>query len=141
MQGMIHAGVGVERRGAQAAAPSFHREITQLTRANYVQKLNDLHQRITEQGTVMASRCDMVELKRYKEMVAEFMYEAVHFAFAFQKQSALDARGRHRLYALIKRINKKIEELTQQMLDGQSDNLSLMAAVDELRGMLLDMYM
>ena len=140
-QAMIRTAVGAEKTGAGEVHPSFRREMSLLTRANCEQKLGEMHQRITEQGMVLARRCDLLELKRYKEMVAEFMYEAVRFAYEFQKQSMLDARGRHRLYALIKHINQKLDDLTQQMLSGQADNLALMEALDELRGMLLDLYM
>jgi uncharacterized protein YaaR (DUF327 family) len=115
--------------------------MSQLTQANCAQKLDEMSQSVLEQGRQVARRCDMLELKRYKEMVAEFMHEAVRFTFEFKKQSLLDARGRHRVYALIKRINQKLDELTQQLLAGEADNLSVMAAVDELRGMLLDLYM
>ena len=141
LNGMIRTATGVERNDAGPGPVSFSREMSQLTRANCEQKLNEMNRSITEQGTQMARRCDLLELKRYKEMVAEFMYEAVRFSYEFKKQSMLDARGRHRIFTLIKRINAKLEELTTQMLSGESDNLAVMAAVDELRGMLLDLYL
>jgi len=138
---MLRAAAGLERHETDAKTPSFRREMSQLTRANCEQRLGEMNQGILEQGKLMARRCDMLQLKRYKEMIAEFMYEAVRFAYEFKKQSTLDGRGRHRMFALIKRINQKLEELTQQMLSGEADNLSIMAAVDELRGMLLDLYL
>jgi len=138
---MIRAATGVERGDAGAKPVSFQREMSLLNQANCEQKLSEMNRSILEQGKLMARRCDLLELKRYKEMIAEFMYEAVRFSYEFKKQSTLDARGRHRIYALIKRINAKLEELTKQMLSGESDNLMVMAAVDELRGMLLDLYL
>ena len=141
LQGMIRAGTGVERSDPEAKPSAFRKEMSQLTRANCEQRLAELNRSILEQGQLMARRCDMLQLKRYKEMIAEFMYEAVRFTYEFKKQSTLDARGRHRLYALIKRINQKLEGLTQQMLAGEADNLMVMDAVDELRGLLLDLYM
>ena len=141
LNGMIRTATGVDRQENKSGVPSFRQEMSQLTRANCEQKLDELLQKATQQGNLMANRCDLLELKRYKEMVAEFMYEAVRFSFAFKKQSTIDARGRHRLYALIKRVNQRIEALTAQMLSGQADNLSVMAAVDELRGLLMDLYL
>ena len=141
LNGMIRTATGVERHENKTGASTFRQEMSSLTRANCEQKLNELLGNIDRQGNLMVQRYDLVELKRYKEMVAEFMYEAVRFAFSFKKHSTIDARGRSRLFALIKRINKKIEELTAHMLSGQENNLSLMNAVGELRGMLLDLYM
>ena len=139
--GMIHTAAGVGKREARTGAVSFQQEMSQLDRANWEQRLNELHQNITTQSRLVSSRCDMLELKRYKEMIAEFMFDAVRFAYEFKKQSTMDPRGRRRLFALIKRINLKLEELTAQMLSGQADNLAVMAAVDELRGLLLDLYL
>ena len=141
LNGMIRAGTGMERAETGPKSFSFKREMAQLTQAGREERLGEMHLKIMEQGHIMGRRCDLLQLKRYKEMVAEFMYEAVRFAYEFKKQSTLDARGRHRMYALIKRINQKLEELTQQMLSGEADNLAVMAAVDELRGMLLDLYL
>ena len=141
LNGMIRAATGFEHSEAASRPASFRMEMSRLTRANCEQKLAEMNQNILEQGRLMARRCDLLQFKRYKEMIAEFMYEAVRFAYEFKKQSTLDARGRHRMYALIKRINKKLEELTRQLLSGEADNLAIMAAVDELRGLLLDLYM
>ncbi len=141
LNNMIRTSTGVEQRVQGPKVSTFQQEMSQLTRANCEQKLGEMGKAILEQGRLVGRRCDLLELKRYKEMVAEFMYEAVRFAYEFKKQSTLDARGRHKIYALIKRINQKLEELTQQMLSGEADNLMVMAAIDELRGMLLDLYM
>jgi hypothetical protein len=132
---------GVERRESGSQKQAFERHMSGIDKNNYMEKLNELSVNISKQGEMVAKRCDILELKRYREMITEFMNEAVRFSFEFKKQSTLDARGRHRMYALIKRINKKLEELTKQLLEGETDNIALMDSIDEIRGMLLDMLM
>ncbi|GHV09933.1 hypothetical protein FACS1894217_15000 [Clostridia bacterium] len=132
---------GVERREGGAPQQSFQSQLTGLDSQNVMTKLNEMSDNIAKQGAVVAKRCDMLEMKKYREMVIEYMNEAVRFTFEFRKQSTLDARGRHRLYATIKRINKRLEDLTRELLDGQSDNLSVMNSIDEIRGMLLDLIL
>lgn len=132
---------GVERREGGSQKQTFERHMSGIDKSNHMEKLNELSNNINKQGEMVAKRCDILELKRYREMITEFMSEAVRFAFEFKKQSTLDARGRHRMYALIKRINKKLEELTKELLEGQADNISLMDSIDEIRGMLLDLLM
>lgn len=141
LNNMIRTSTGVEHKAPGDKSFTFKHELSQLNRTNFEQKLTEMGRDIDRQGQVVARRCDLLELKRYKEMVAEFMYEAVRFAFEFKKQSTLDARGRHRIYAIIKRINEKLEELTAEVLSGQADNLAVMQAIDDLRGLLLDLYL
>ena len=132
---------GVERREGGERQQAFRSHMAGIDKSNAIQKLNEMSESISKQGAAVAKRCDMLELKKYREMVTEFMNEAVRFAYEFKKQSTLDARGRHRMYAIIKRVNKKLEELTKEMLAGQADNLAVMSAIDEIRGMLLDLLL
>ncbi|GHU93939.1 hypothetical protein FACS1894208_04180 [Clostridia bacterium] len=132
---------GVERRESGARQQSFQSQLVGMDQSNVMNKLNEMSDNIARQGAVVARRCDMLELKKYRELIIEYMNEAVRFAFEFKKQSTLDARGRHRLYATIKRVNKKLEDLTQELLSGQADNISVMDSIDEIRGMLLDLLL
>ncbi len=131
----------IQRREAGGGQQPFRSHMTGIDKGNCMEKLNALSESIAQQGAVVAKRCDMVEMKRYRELIIAYMNEAVSFAFEFKKQSTLDARGRHRMYAIIKRINKKLEELTKELLNGQQDNLALMNSIDEIRGMLMDLLL
>lgn len=132
---------GVERKEGGDPQKNFRNHISGIDQNNVLDKLNAMSGNITRQGEVVARRCDMLELKRYRELIVEYMNEAVSFCFEFKKQSTLDARGRHRMYALIKRINKRLEELTAELLKGEADNIAVMNAIDEIRGMLLDLLL
>ena len=123
------------------SAPSFRDAMQGVTRQNAEQALADLSERIARQGDLLGRRCDILEMKRFKQMVTEYVGEAVRFMYEFKKQSTFDARGRHRLYAMIKTINEKLEKMTQEVLEGQVDNLELMQAIDDVRGMLIDIFM
>ena len=138
---MIRAGTGVERRESAVPQSGFRAVLSELTQSNYMEKLQQMCDNVAKQGAAVTRRCDILELKRYREMLAEFMYEAVRFSFEFKKQSTVDIRGRHRMYAIIKRLNEKLEELTKEVLSGQADNLAVMNAIDEIRGMLIDLLL
>jgi hypothetical protein len=52
----------------------------------------------------------------------------------------MDKKGRHRVYSLVKRINKELEELTQDMVGGQRDRFKILEKADNIRGLLIDLY-
>ena len=132
---------GVEAKTDGQRSFVFKNELSHLTQQNALAALTEMSDKIAQQGANLVRHCDILELKRYREMLAEFMHEAVRFTFQFKKQSTLDPRGRHRIYAIIKKINSKLEELTRQVLSGEAESLSLMEAIDDIRGMLVDLYM
>ena len=130
----------VEKTHSANRSFSFKGELTGINQRNAYQMLCDLSDSITKQGSVLAKRADISELKRYKEMVSEFMYEAVKYSYDFNKENTMDARSRHRLYATIKTVNSKLDDLTTELLSEQADNLKVMASIDEVRGLLLDLF-
>lgn len=138
---MVRAGAAPEPKNAPVSnAPSFRAAMEGINRQNAEQMLSDFSARITQQGQILGQRCDIVELKRFKEMITEYLNEAVRFMYEFKKQSTFDARGRHRLYAMIKKINDKLEKMTQDVLGGQAGSLELLDAIDEVRGLLVDIF-
>lgn len=124
----------------QSSMP-FERHLTQLSQSNYEQYVNGLLQNIAEQGERMAKRADLKELHKYREMIRQFMQEAVSNGFSFSKTRKFDSRGRNKSFALIQRINEKLDEMTQALLSEEADHIELMKNVDEIRGMLVDLLM
>ncbi len=138
---LIRSGTGAERRAPAGQPSSFRETLTGLTQANAMDKLAQMSEELARQGAILGRRCDILELKRYKERLGEYLHEAVRFMYEFKKQSTLDARGRHKMYAIIKRINSKLEEMTEELLKSEASNLTVMAAIDEIRGMLVDLML
>jgi uncharacterized protein YaaR (DUF327 family) len=138
-RGTILNGPGPEVKQTPHQKITFGEVMNGLDRQNCNQKLAELSEEILAQGRVLSERYDIAELKRYKRMLAEFMREAVRFSYEFKKNSARDRHGRHKIYAVIKKINKKLEELTENILGQQVDTIQLIADIDEVNGMLVDL--
>jgi uncharacterized protein YaaR (DUF327 family) len=51
----------------------------------------------------------------------------------------LDRRGRHRVYALVVKIDEELDNLTEEILSSEKDNLAILQKLDDIRGMLLDL--
>ena len=117
----------------------FSDVIEGINRQNCNRKLTEMSNEILKQGRVLSERYDITELKRYKKMLSEFMHEAVRFCYEFRKSNSRDRNGRHKMFALVKKINKKMEELTETVLSQQVDVIQLIADIDEINGMIFDL--
>ena len=51
-----------------------------------------------------------------------------------------DAKGRRNVMVLIKKVNVMLDEMAQQILQEQSENIRLLEMVDDIRGMLVDIF-
>ena len=104
-------------------------------------RLNRLMYDIEKQGEHLSKSMDIKELKNYKKLVAEFMDEVVNNSLKFSKQSHFDRRGRHKVYALVRKVNSKVEELSREFLKEEKDNIKILESIGSIKGMLFDMYM
>ena len=104
-------------------------------------KLKVLLDKIHEQGQKLSQRLDIKDLKDYKKLVSEFLTEAVSSSYEFSKESYLDRRGRHRVHVVVKKVNEKLDEVTQQVLSEEKDKLQIAASIEDIRGMLIDLFM
>ncbi|MGE5472885.1 MAG: YaaR family protein [Ignavibacteriales bacterium] len=105
------------------------------------ERVNRLLNDIDNQGKILGSRVDIRELKVYKQLIAEFLYEAVNNSHVFSKESKMDRRGRHRVWAVIKLVNEELENLTKEVLKEEKDNLKVLKSMEDIRGLLLDITM
>jgi uncharacterized protein YaaR (DUF327 family) len=104
-------------------------------------RLNKLMSEINRQGEKLAKNMDIKELKQYKKLIAEFMDEVVNSSLKYSKHNQFDRRGRHKVYAIVKKVNAKVEELSREFLKEEKDNIKILESIGTIKGMLLDIYM
>ena len=101
-------------------------------------RLNQLMTQITEQGERIAKNTDIADMKRYRELVKDFMNEVVNRSHEFSRENFLDRRGRHRVYGIVKLVDKNLDDLATELLKDEKDNLTILSKVGEIRGLLID---
>ena len=120
---------------------SFGDTLKKTAEQDLTSRLNRLMSDIEKQGEHLSKNMDIKELKNYKKLISEFMDEVVNNSLKFSKQSHFDRRGRHKVYALVKKVNAKVEELSREFMKEQKDNIKILDSIGTIKGMLFDMYM
>ena len=103
-------------------------------------KVESLMMDITSQGERIARHMDIRDMKRYRNLVKEFMNEVTANSHEFSRENFLDRRGRHRVYGIIRLVDEKLDELAQELVKDEKDTISILAKVGEIRGLLLDIF-
>ncbi len=111
---------------------------SQIEEKDLQQKLNSLMEDITTQGEKIAEHMDVRDMKRYRELVKDFMNEVVNRSHKFSRENFLDRRGRHRVYGIVKLVDRNLDELASELVKDEKDHLTILGKVDEIRGLLLD---
>lgn len=130
-----------ESAGTHGSERLFRSKLTAESDAMYTRHIEELVGNIEKQGKRLAERADMGEMQKYREMVAKLVNETVSNGFAFHKEGKMGPNGRSKIFAMIKTVNEKLDKITQKVLDDEKDNISLLDEVDDIRGLLVDMYL
>ena len=102
------------------------------------ERLNLMMEEIVMQGDKIVKRMDVRDMRRYRTLIKDFMNEIVNRSHKFSRENFLDRRGRHRVYGIIRLVAEKLDELAQALVSEECDKIAILAKVDEIRGLLLD---
>ena len=109
-----------------------------ITDAELQAKVDSLLSNITFQGNRIAQHMDIRDMKKYRELIREFMNEVVYRSHKFSRENFLDRKGRHRVYGIIKLVDENLDLLAAELLKAEKDHLLILSKIDEIRGLLLD---
>lgn len=133
--------VGDKKPGrAEGSRGGFEENLNREQSQRMEERIAALLEDIDQQGKKLTGSMSLKELLAYKAKVKAFMEEVLSGMLKYAKSSTMDRRGRHRIYTLVKRINKELEQLTEEMLGEQKNRLKILEKVDNIRGLLVDLY-
>ncbi len=102
------------------------------------ERLVSLYDEIKAKGEKLTDRLSISDLKDYRAKVSEFMNEVVTNSHEFSRQNFLDKRGRHRVYGIVKHVNKNLDEIAQELMKTEKDKMAILEKVDQINGLLID---
>ncbi len=101
-------------------------------------KVGALLNEISDQGKKISKRTDVRDMKKYRELIKEFLNEVIYRSHKFSRENFLDRRGRHRVYGIVRLIDQNLDELAEELLKEEKDNILILSKVGEIKGLLLD---
>ena len=83
---------------------------------------------------------DIRDMKSYRALIQSFLNEVVNRSHKFSRENFLDRRGRHRVYGIIKLVNENLDALAKELIKDEKDHIAILNRIDEIRGLLLDIF-
>lgn len=129
------------KRRMGTVTSDFNNTLKEYEQSNVYEYLTDLRFKIEKQGEKLSKSVNINDLKYYKKMISDFLQQALSESLAFEKESVSDRRGRRHIYSLVKKINKRVDELVKQVMEKEKNHIEILKAIDDIRGMLIDLMM
>lgn len=119
---------------------SFETHLKDINQEEIKKRFDKLLNLVDEQGEKLKKSLDKKDLKEYKKRVKDIL-RLVQNEFAQTKQSfSWDGAGNLKTYTIIEEVDQNLSLLHNLFLQEQADVLEVVKKLDEIRGLLLDLY-
>lgn len=109
-----------------------------IEEADLQERLSQMMQEIGRQGELLGKHRDIKYMHRYRTLIKDFLNEIVNRSHAFSRENFLDRKGRHRVYGIIRLIDKNLDDLAQALVSDEKDNIDILGKIGEIKGLILD---
>jgi uncharacterized protein YaaR (DUF327 family) len=69
------------------------------------------------------------------------MQKIIQGSFKLEEKQSRKRDGKFVIYLTTQKVDEALDHLGQMLLAGQQDSMRVLMALDEIRGMLLDLYL
>lgn len=121
----------------KTAEKDFSSLMDMAKRENADQYLKEMLEKIMKLGEKIKTTPRLQDIREYKKHITEYLSFILKNYYRVAKDYAMYSSS---LLIRVDVINKKIDELVTQFLEDQKDNIKLIKQVDEISGLLLDLY-
>ena len=105
-----------------------------------IEQLNRLIGEIEVQGDRLAKGKNLRDLARFKQLVKRFLKETVDYGMEISDQISWGAGGSMSSLQIVKLIDEKLIELTDDLMKNESESIHLLNTIGEIKGLLINLY-
>lgn len=117
----------------------FH-NILAHTQKVHNKELNSFLTELDLKGKKLVESLTLKDLLEFKNMVKKFLKSTLGQSRSMQEESCWDFRGQPKVMVRVAEINRALEELGSQFLESQQAPLKILAKIDQIRGLILDLF-
>ncbi len=118
---------------------SFSKQIGVKQDKLQTEELTHLLKKIDEEGQRLLHHQTIKDLNNYKKSVHKFVQEAVRYGLDTQTSRSWHQQGGSP-QTLVKRVDQKLMELTDDVLNKSSKSVDLLGKIGEIKGLLVNLY-
>ena len=135
--GRVRRGTITSERRVTAEKKDFSQSFNQQRQKKSEEQLKKMIDDIKKRGSRLITTKTYVDVVMYKKMIKEYLESILEFMYETKKDISF---WQTQYYVTVDTIDAKLEELTQALLSDEKDCINVVAAVDEIQGMIVDIY-
>ena len=115
----------------------FSQSLNQAKERKSEEQLNQMIEEIHKKGNRLVITKTYGDVIAYKKLIKEYLESILKFMYDTKKDISF---WQTQYFITIDTIDQKLEEITKSLLKGEGDNLNIAASIDEIQGLIVDIY-
>ncbi|AQS09198.1 hypothetical protein CLOBY_13210 [Clostridium saccharobutylicum] len=135
--GRVRRGTVTSERKIVSEKKDFSQSFSQERHKKSEEQLNKMIEDIKKRGSRLVTTKTYVDVVMYKKMIKEYLESILKFMYETKKDISF---WQTQYFITVDSIDARLEELTQSLLSDEKDNINIASKIDEIQGMIVDIY-
>ncbi|NRD79374.1 YaaR family protein [Bacillus sp. BRMEA1] len=119
---------------------SFQKIISSYSKDLTQDRLQQMLQDIDKQGEALSKSPTFQQLRKYKDMIKQFMGEVTKNGIGLHQTDSWDPYGGSKTLKTVQVLDRKLMDLTNHVINQQTEGLSILDRIGEIKGLLINLY-
>ncbi|MBE6048751.1 MAG: DUF327 family protein [Clostridium sp.] len=119
--------------GKKSFSQSFGREKEKKSQEQLKRMCDDIKKR----GNRLVLTKTYADVRMYKKMIKEYLESVLQYMYDTKKDISF---WQTQYFVTVDTIDAKLDELTNALLEEQHENIDVAATIDEIQGLIVDIY-
>lgn len=129
--------IQTEEKKVVSSRKGFSQSFNQARDRKSEEQLKKMADDIKKRGNRLVLTKTYIDVKIYKKMIKEYLESVLHYMYDAQKDISF---WQTQYFITVETVDAKLEELTAQILGEERENLNVAATIDEIQGLIVDIY-
>lgn len=135
--GRVRRGSVTPERKSVSEKKDFSQSFNKERQRKSEEQLKKLVDDIKKRGNKLILTKTYVDVVMYKKMIKEYLESVLKYMYETKKDISF---WQTQYFVTVDTVDGKLEELIQAVLGDQKENINIAATIDEIQGMIVDMY-
>jgi uncharacterized protein len=129
----------VREKGIES--PSFQQLLHKKQSDLSQERLQSILSELNLQESRLSHSRTMQDLIAYKQTIRTFLQEVVQNGYSLEEHQGSLPNGRDKRLKVIKEVDQKLVDLSEQVLEKQASSVQLLEKMGEIKGLLVNLYL
>lgn len=135
--GRVRRGVIRQERRVVSSRNDFSQNLSQQREKKSQEQLKSLMNDIKKKGNRLVITKTYADVRAYKRMIKEYLESVLQYMYDTKKDISF---WQTQYFVTVDTVDEKLEALTQALLEEEKENLDIAATIDEIQGLIVDIY-